>query len=63
MDIFGGAIRHQQPIFLFKILPILRRTLHCLLHERCVVRMNPLENHFNGRRRSLLVLEDPKGFL
>ena len=63
MDICDGTIRHQQPIFKIKILPILRRALDCLFHEGRVFRMNPLENKFNGRFRRSVVLKDSKGFL
>ncbi len=42
MEMFDGAIRHQQAIFMFKILPILRRTFDCLFHERRVFRMKTL---------------------
>src|SRR2546427_1159839 len=63
VDMFDGTIRHQQAIFMFKILPILRRAFYCLFHERRIFRMNPLENKFNRRYRGSVVLEDSKGFL
>src|ERR1700731_486567 len=63
MDIFDGTIRHHQAIFMLKILPILRRALDGLLHERRIFRMNPLENKFHGRFRRSVILEDSKGLL
>src|ERR1700676_4827393 len=63
MDIFDGTIRHHQAIFMLKILPVLRRTLNRLLHQGRVVRMNPLEDKFDGRFRRSVVSEDSKGFL
>jgi hypothetical protein len=63
MDVFDGAIRHHQAIFMLKILPILRRSLNRLFHQGCVVRMNPLEDKFEGWYRRSVVLKDPKGFL
>src|SRR6202795_1517091 len=63
MDIFDRTIRHYQAIFMFKILPILRRALDCLFHEGGVFRMNPLEDNFEGRFRRSILLEDSKGFL
>jgi hypothetical protein len=62
MDMLDGTIRHQQAIFMVKILPILRRAFDCLLHERRVFWMNPLEDQFHGRCRGSVVLEDSKGF-
>src|SRR5580700_6660525 len=63
MDMFDGAIRHQQAMFKFKILPIPRRAFDCLSHEGGVFRMNPLENELHSRCRVSVVLEDSKGFL
>src|SRR5258708_19609031 len=57
-----GSIRHQQAMFLFKILPILRREFDSLSYESRVFRMNPLEDQFHGRCRVSVVLEDSKGF-
>src|SRR5882762_4011907 len=63
VDIFDGAIRHHQAIFMLKILPILRRTLDGLFHLGRVFRMNTLEHTFHGRCRGSVVLEDSVGFL
>ena len=63
VDMFDGTIRHQQAIFMFKILSILRRALDGLFHEGRVFRMNPLEKKFHSRFRCSVVLEDSKGFL
>src|SRR2546426_10000896 len=63
VDMFDGTIRHQQAIFMFKILSILRRAFYWLFHERRIFRTNPLENKFNRRYRGSVVLEDSKGFL
>src|SRR5713226_3091193 len=49
VDIFDGAVRHQQSKFKIKILPILRRALDCLFHAGRVFRMSSLENKFHGR--------------
>src|SRR5271157_2255908 len=57
---FDGIIRHQQAIFLLKVLSILLRPLDCKLHESCVFRMNPLENKLYGRFRRWVGLEDSK---
>src|SRR5258708_20638638 len=63
VGMFDRTIRHYQAIFMLKILPILRRALHGLSHQGRVVRMNPLEDKFDGRYRRSVVLEDSKGFL
>jgi len=63
VDMFDGTIGHQQAIFMFKILSILRRALDGLFHEGRVFRMNPLEKKFHSRFRCSVVLEDSKGFL
>jgi hypothetical protein len=63
MDIFDGTIRHHQAIFMIKILPVLRRAFDCLVHERRVFRMNPLEDQIYGWFRCSVVLEDSKSFL
>src|SRR5438445_351395 len=52
VDMFDGTIGHQQAIFMFKILSILRRALDGLFHEGRVFRMNPLEKKFHSRFRS-----------
>ena len=49
MEMLEGTVRHHQAILMVKILLILRRAFECLLHERCVFRMHPLENKFYGR--------------
>ena len=33
MEILNGTIRHHQTMFEFKILPIVRGLLDCMLHE------------------------------
>jgi hypothetical protein len=43
-----GTVRHHQAILMVKILLILRRAFDCLLDERCVFWMHPLENRFYG---------------
>jgi hypothetical protein len=63
MDMFDGAIQHQQAIFMFKTRPSLRRSLDCLFYDGGVFRMNPLENEFYRWCRGSGVLEDSKGFL
>src|SRR5882757_6829540 len=63
VHIFEGTVRHQQTIFMLKILTILRRALDGLFHEGRVFRINPFEKKLHGRFRRLLVLEDLKGFL
>src|SRR5216684_2340487 len=63
VDMFDRTIRHHQAIFMLKILSILRSTLNGLCHQGRVVRMNPLEDTFDGRYRRSVVLEDSKGFL
>ena len=63
MDMFDGAIWHQQPMLNTKVLPIPQRDLDCLPYEGRVLGMNPLENKLHGRFRRLLVLEDSKGFV
>src|ERR1700730_8292611 len=62
IDMFDGAIRHQQPMFKIKIFSSLRSTLDCLFHGDRVFRMSPLENKFHGRSRRSFVLVYPKGF-
>src|SRR5713101_49013 len=62
MDPFDRAIRHYQPIFLLKILPILRRALDRLFHQGRVFGMDPLKKELRRRLRRLIVLKDSKGF-
>src|SRR5260370_26273602 len=63
MDMFYGTIRHQQSIFVIKILRVPRSPLDCLVHERDIVRMNPFKNKLNSWFRCWVVLEDSIGFL
>src|ERR1700676_1599 len=63
VDMFDRTIRHHQAILMLKILSILRSTLNGLFHQGRVVRMNPLEDKFDGRFRRSVVLKDSKGFL
>src|SRR5579862_7155957 len=63
VDMFDRTIRHQQAIFMLKILFILRRALNGLFHRGRVLRMNPLEDQVDGGCRGSVVLEDSKGFL
>src|ERR1700676_357642 len=62
VDMFDPTIRHHQAIFMLKVFSILRRTLNGLFYRGRVFRMNPLEDHFDGRFRRSVVLEDSKGF-
>src|SRR5216683_1283741 len=62
VDAFDRASWHYQPIFMLKILPILRRALDRLFHQGHVFRMDPLKKKLRGRLRRLIVLEDSKGF-
>src|ERR1700676_2681627 len=63
VDMFDRTIRHNQAIFMLKVLSILRRTLDGLSHQGHVFRMDPLENKFDVGYRRSVVLEDSKGFL
>src|ERR1700730_4806235 len=63
VDIFDGAIRHHQAVFMLKILSILRRTLDCLFHLGRVFRMNTLDQTFHRRCRVSVELENTIGFL
>src|ERR1700704_5294611 len=63
MNIFDGAIRHDQAIFMIKSLPIVPRALDCLFHSGHVVWMNQLENKLHGTFRGFVILENSKGYV
>ncbi len=63
VDIFDGAIRHHQAIFMLKILPALRRPLNGLFHQGGVFRVHTLEHEFHRRGGRSIVMKDSIGFL
>ena len=63
MDVFEGAIRHQQSMFNIKIVPLLRRALEGLLHAGHVIRVGSCEYPFDRGYHRWVVVEDAKGFL
>jgi len=63
MDVLDQAVGHHQAIFKLEILFLPRCALDRLRHKGRVLRMDTLENGFDGRLRGPVVLEDAKGFL
>jgi hypothetical protein len=63
VDVFDRVVRHQQSIFVVKILSIEGSMLKGLLHGDAIFRMGALDNRFQGRFRCQILLEDPEGFL
>src|SRR5882724_11025463 len=62
VDILDGTIRHQQAIFVLKILSVLG-ALDRLLYGGSIFRMNPLEDELQSRLRPAVILEDAKRFI
>jgi hypothetical protein len=63
VNVFDGAIRHHQAIFMPKILSILGRAFNCLSHRGRIFRMNPLVDKFHGCYGRSVVSKDSKSFV
>lgn len=60
MEVPDGGIRHQQSMLEIDVFPRLRRPVDRLLHPVSVLRVNALEDTFDGRYGRAVVLEDSK---
>src|SRR5882757_11164978 len=62
-DVFDVPVWHRQPKLVIEVFRVPRCALECLLHERHVLRMNPLQSEVKSRFHGPFVLEDSKHFL
>ena len=63
VDIFHRAVRHQQSIFMIKVIAVDGRMLEGLLHCGAIFRMGALDNKLQGRFRRPVTLKDPENFV
>ena len=61
MKMLDRSVRHPQPMLEIKRLFVRRGPVNRLLHQGEIVRMHPIEHHFDGDIRRGLIAEDSEG--
>jgi len=61
VDVFDGAVRHQEPVLDLPIVPVTRHPLEQALEKPAIIRMGSFDDKIEGGRRFWIALKNAKG--